>query len=113
MATYEEMLTKTAKEVQEEAFKMIEEASGVTFDRLLELAKADRDGRILVVTDDMAAAMHAGAFVLRDDDLAGAGLKWRPRGRKGAPLYISYYKASDLLNAAAMAAITGEVVGDK
>lgn len=89
----------------------IEDILGDTYDldRLRELVEADRQGRALIVTDEMATAMRSGAYVLRDDDLAGAGLNWRPKSRKGEALYISYYKAADMLKEAAETALAKEV----
>lgn len=88
----------------------IEDILGDTYntDRLRELVEADKQGRALIVTDEMATAMRAGAYVLRDDDLAGAGLNWRPKSKKGETLYISYYKAADMLKEAAEAALAKE-----
>lgn len=74
-------------------------------DRLRELVETDKRGRILITNDEMATAMQAGAYVLRDDDLAGAGLYWKPRSRKGEELYILYYKASEILKKASEAAL--------
>ena len=90
--------------------KQIEDILGDDYDldRLMELVEADKRGRALIVTDEMATAMRAGAYVLRDDDLAGAGLNWRPKSRKGEALYISYYKAADMLREAAESALAKE-----
>lgn len=91
--------------------KQIEDILGDTYDldRLRELVEADTAGRALIVTDEMAAAMMAGSFVMNKngvEDLAGVGLNWLVR--KDKALYIPYRKAADMLREAAEAALAKE-----
>lgn len=90
---------------------LIEDILGDTYDldRLRELVEADKQGRALIVTDEMATAMRAGALVLcrkGSKKLIGAGLNWTPR--EGKTLYIPYRKAADMLKEAAEAALAKE-----
>lgn len=89
----------------------IENILGDTYDleRLRELVEAGKAGRALIVTDEMATAMRAGALVLRrkgSKKLIGTGLNWMTR--EGKTLYIPYRKAADMLKKAAEAAIAKE-----
>lgn len=45
---YKAVVQQGAKDIMDEVIHMIEDKSGVPFDRLLELAKADKEGRIVV-----------------------------------------------------------------
>lgn len=90
---------------------LIEDILGDTYDlgRLLELVEMDKQGRALIVTDEMATAMRAGALVLRrkvEKKLIGSGLNWMLR--EGKTLYIPYRKAADMLKEAAEAALAKE-----
>lgn len=89
----------------------IEDILGDSYDldRLRELVEADKQGRALIVTDEMATAMRAGALVLcrkGSKKLIGTGLNWTPR--EGKTLYIPYRKAADMLKEAAAAALAKE-----
>lgn len=94
-----------------ERLSNIEDILGDTYniDRLRELVEADKQGRALIVTDEMATAMRAGALVLGRKgvkQLIGTGLNWMPR--EGKYLYIPYRKAADVLKEAAYAALAKE-----
>lgn len=45
---YKAMVQQGAKDIMDEVIQMIEDKSGVPFNRLLELAKADKEGRIII-----------------------------------------------------------------
>ena len=87
-----------------------------TGDRILEIANAEREGRLLVLDDNTVLALAAGARAMENNPrLYGASYEWDVFGKHGGPKDISYYEAAKRLreiSAPIMASWCGAVLPD-
>lgn len=76
--------------------KMYEDA--VPLERAQELAQAEKDGRLVVLDEDVILAMSAGArAILNNKRLQGVTYVYDCFGEFGGPKEISYLKAAEIL----------------
>lgn len=70
----------------------------VSYTRLEELAQAEKDGRLVVLDEDVILAMSAGArAILNNKRLQGVTYVYDCFGELGGPKEISYLKAAEIL----------------
>ena len=81
-----------------ESAERLEIVREIKTDRLRELAKAEKDGRLVVLDEKTALCMCAGARAIENNKrLFGASYCYDVFGKRGGPKEISYYEASNHL----------------
>lgn len=91
---------------EDATLKLAGQILGVTPGRLRELAQAEKEGRLVFITEKMALAMTAGARAIeKNKRLQGVIYNYDVFGKLGAPKEISYFEAAKVLREAAEAAL--------